>query len=387
MTIGRLAGFTVNAELSRALGATNVTINLDGAPGTAIEIPASALRDADPVRLITRLEHRLAQLETRKADALAEIDHARRQIDHARARIGEQFPHAEELTAASQRVREIGEALDRMAQQQPDHAATTGQETGSADSPQQAEAQLTEAVAGTAHLAATRSAHDIAAQREQDARQPAAAAEDTARMQANRAAEAASEAYKAGDLDRAGELTEQATALDPSRAGLWQQHRNDIAARRLIISARAAHAHGDHERAGKLVDDASQLAPVCGPCGTAARWPSQPPSPPGRPLDPAPLPRKQTVPPAPSARAPPPSRRRGHRSQHGRPRQPGESQTAPAWPQHNPAERSPQCKGLLARQARANRGQRHRPPRKTVTWPLAASAPGGRHATRAASHR
>ena len=80
-------------------------------------------------------------------------------------------------------------------------------------------------------------------------------------MQANRAAVAANQAYKAGDLDRARELTEQAAALDPSRAGLWQQHRNDIAARRLIISARAAHADGDHERAGKLLQDARQLDP------------------------------------------------------------------------------------------------------------------------------
>jgi hypothetical protein len=107
-------------------------------------------------------------------------------------------------------------------------------------------------------------AAEIAAQREQRsqrATQPATAAEDTARMQANRAAVAANEAYKAGDLDRAAELTEQAGALDPSRAGLWQQHRDDIAARRLIISARAAHAEGDRERAGKLLRDARELDP------------------------------------------------------------------------------------------------------------------------------
>ena len=125
-------------------------------PARRSRYPPPACRDADPVRLVTRLEHRLAQLETRKADALAEIDHARRQITHARASIGEQFPHAEELAAASQRVREIDEALDRMAQQQPDHAATAGQETGSADSRQQAEAQRAGAVAGTAHQAAPR---------------------------------------------------------------------------------------------------------------------------------------------------------------------------------------------------------------------------------------
>ena len=142
-----------------------------------------------------------------------------------------------------------------------------------------AEVQRTRAAAHTAHEAYTRDGrhvtgrHDaamlrwaagIAAQRDQrsqHAGQPAPAAEDTARVQANRAAVAANEAYKAGDLDRAGKLTEQAAALDPSRAGLWQQHRNDIAARRLIISARAAHADGDHERAGQLLQDARQLDP------------------------------------------------------------------------------------------------------------------------------
>ena len=119
-------------------------------------------------------------------------------------------------------------------------------------------------VTGRHDAAMLRWAADIAAQREQPSQhagQPAPAVEDTARMQANRAAVAANEAYKAGDLDGAGQLTEQAAALDPSRAGLWQQHRNDIAARRLITAARAAHAGGDHERAGKLLQDARQLDP------------------------------------------------------------------------------------------------------------------------------
>jgi hypothetical protein len=140
-----------------------------------------------------------------------------------------------------------------------------------------AEVERTRAAARAAHEAYTRDGrhvigrHDaamlrwaagIAAQRAQSgqhATQPSL--EDTARTQASRAAVAAGEAYKAGDLDRAGQLTEQAAALDPSRAGLWQQHRNDIAARRLIISARAARAGGDHERAGQLLRDARQLDP------------------------------------------------------------------------------------------------------------------------------
>ena len=66
-TIGHLGGFPVTAELSRALGATNVTITLDGAPGATIEMPASGLPDADPAGLVTRLENRLTHLETRKA--------------------------------------------------------------------------------------------------------------------------------------------------------------------------------------------------------------------------------------------------------------------------------------------------------------------------------
>ena len=101
-----------------------MTIGLEGAPGTTIELPASGLRGADPVGLITRLEHRLAELETRKTTALADIEHARRQITHARSSIGQPFPHAAELAAARERVRDIDDALDRMARQDPGRTGT-----------------------------------------------------------------------------------------------------------------------------------------------------------------------------------------------------------------------------------------------------------------------
>ena len=156
------------------------------------------------------------------------------------------------------------------------HQRALEQHSRAATAATAAEVQRTRAAAHAAHEAYTRDgrhvtgrhdaamlrwAADIADQRDQHAGQPAPAAENTGRVQANRAAVAANEAYKAGDLDRAGELTEQAAALDPSRAGLWQQHRNDITARRLITSARAAHADGDRERAGRLLEDARQLDP------------------------------------------------------------------------------------------------------------------------------
>ena len=72
---------------------------------------------------------------------------------------------------------------------------------------------------------------------------------------------AANEAYRAGDLDQARQLTDQAAALDPSRAELWQQHRQQIDARQLILDAQAADADGDHQRAGTLLGQARQLDP------------------------------------------------------------------------------------------------------------------------------
>jgi hypothetical protein len=84
---------------------------------------------------------------------------------------------------------------------------------------------------------------------------------DTPRMQANHAAIAANHAYRTGDLEAARRLTDQAAALDPSRAGLWQQHREQIAARSLILDAQAAHADGDHQRGQDLLGQARQLDP------------------------------------------------------------------------------------------------------------------------------
>jgi hypothetical protein len=84
---------------------------------------------------------------------------------------------------------------------------------------------------------------------------------DSPRMRANRAAVAASHAYRAGDLDAARQLTGQAAALDPGRADLWQQHREQIAARGLILGARAAHVGGDQQRVQDLLGRARQLDP------------------------------------------------------------------------------------------------------------------------------
>jgi hypothetical protein len=257
VSLGELGGFAVSADVHRSLGTTKIVLSLEGAPGTTIDLPASGLRGADPVGLVTRLENRLTQLETRKANALADIEHARRQITHARDSIGQPLPHAEELTAARERVREIDEALDRMAQQDPGRFGAPGQEASSGSSPHEPGGHPATAETGTAF---DRDDRHTTAQPEYAA-SPAASPGDSRRMDANRVAVAANQAYRAGDLDQARQLIDEAAALDPSCARLWQQHREQIAARRLILDVRAAHAAGDQQRADHLFGDARQLDP------------------------------------------------------------------------------------------------------------------------------
>jgi len=154
------------------------------------------------------------------------------------------------------------QALDRHDRSATAQAAADVERTrAAADAAHQAYTHDGRHMTGRHDAAMLRWAAAIAAQREQGATQPGPGPDGSARARANRAAVAANEAYRAGDLDRARQLVDQAAAADPSRAGLWQQHRQQIAARRLIHSARAAHADGDHQRARKLLEDARQLDP------------------------------------------------------------------------------------------------------------------------------
>jgi hypothetical protein len=112
---GQLGGFPLTASIDQPAGKTSITLSLDGAPGTSMQLTAHNLRDADPAGLVTRLENRLSRLEERKADALASMEHARREIGHARDSIGQPFPQAAQLTKARERTREIDDQLQQMA--------------------------------------------------------------------------------------------------------------------------------------------------------------------------------------------------------------------------------------------------------------------------------
>jgi N12 class adenine-specific DNA methylase len=130
---GHLGGFPLTARFERALGTTSVTLALDGAPGAKVRMAARDLRDAEPVSLITRLEHRLSRLEERKAKTLGDIEHARREISHAHASIGQPFPQATQLAAAHDRVLQIDQQLQQVAQPQQDERAPVGDQQPSAD--------------------------------------------------------------------------------------------------------------------------------------------------------------------------------------------------------------------------------------------------------------
>ncbi len=84
---------------------------------------------------------------------------------------------------------------------------------------------------------------------------------ESRQTQASLAAAKANEAYRAREFDRARQLIDQAAELDPDRADLWQQHRSEIAAKRLFTQARQARAKGDARLAEKLLEDARQLDP------------------------------------------------------------------------------------------------------------------------------
>jgi hypothetical protein len=110
--IGELGGFPLTAIVSRPLGQTQVTLTLDGAPGSDLTLTIADLAETDPVGLVTRLENRLTRLEATKAQALADIDHASTEITHAHTDLGKPFAYADELTAARERCRDIDEQLE-----------------------------------------------------------------------------------------------------------------------------------------------------------------------------------------------------------------------------------------------------------------------------------
>lgn len=118
-------------------------------------------------------------------------------------------------------------------------------------------------VVGRHDAAMLRWAASITAQRERAASKPGDRAQEVARSRADAAADRASEAYRSGDLDEARRLTEEAAASDSSRSGLWQQYRDQIDARRVILASRQAYhdGGGDWRSAEHVLEETRRIDP------------------------------------------------------------------------------------------------------------------------------
>jgi hypothetical protein len=108
---GELGGFTLSVTMERVLGSVNVTMTLDGAPGTEVRMTPAEVKGADPGKLIIRLENRLSGLESLRSRSLSEIDQLTTEAAHARDDIARPFPPANQLAAARDRVLRLEEKL------------------------------------------------------------------------------------------------------------------------------------------------------------------------------------------------------------------------------------------------------------------------------------
>lgn len=105
---GSFAGFELHARAERHAGV--VTIALEPSPVT-VELDLGELAEADPSRLVQRLEHRLARLDRDLDDARAGADIARAEAERAAARLDQPFEHAERLAKLVERQAELERLL------------------------------------------------------------------------------------------------------------------------------------------------------------------------------------------------------------------------------------------------------------------------------------
>ena len=112
---GHLAGFEVTAAIRRVHCATQITLELDGAPGCAMTTTPDALDGTDPARLIVGMENRLAGLEKGRIKAVSEIGRLETEIARAREDAAKDFPLSDQLSDAQRRVADVEQQLQEAA--------------------------------------------------------------------------------------------------------------------------------------------------------------------------------------------------------------------------------------------------------------------------------
>lgn len=109
---GSLGGLPVEALAARRTTGIELTLRCQGVPYTSIEITVDALHDdTKAVGLVTRLENRINALDHRHVELADESARIGVEITRAQARIGAEFPHAGELSAAILRAADVAARL------------------------------------------------------------------------------------------------------------------------------------------------------------------------------------------------------------------------------------------------------------------------------------
>jgi N12 class adenine-specific DNA methylase len=109
--VGELGGFPLLMAAGSILGSPEVSLSLEGAPGTEMRFTRAGFGNTDAAGLIIRAENKLAALEQTGAAAERDADGLRDEAARARTALETPFPHTDELAAARQRSAAIAEAL------------------------------------------------------------------------------------------------------------------------------------------------------------------------------------------------------------------------------------------------------------------------------------
>ena len=113
--LGELGGFPMLVTTEHVLASVNITIELDGAPGTAIRMTPAEVATADPGRLIVRLEGRLPAWRPSRQNRSPRSSRLTAEAGHARDDLRTPFAQAGKLAAARERAQQIDEQLSRAA--------------------------------------------------------------------------------------------------------------------------------------------------------------------------------------------------------------------------------------------------------------------------------
>ncbi len=109
--VGELAGFEVDARVTRDAIGSSVSLFLDGVPRSTPAVTVGELRAVPPLGMLMRVENLVGDLESRAVAASERAEQARRDSARATGRIGHTFEHTDRIAILRARLGEIDKEL------------------------------------------------------------------------------------------------------------------------------------------------------------------------------------------------------------------------------------------------------------------------------------